>query len=218
MCSTDSGTPGPGDHERRCSSSLARESAAGPRRRTVLGAAGAGVVASLAGCLDAVNPLGDGGTDAPDPQSLGGGEDCDVCGMVIDKHPGPNGQLFYEDETPAGHPLPARFDALKQCFFPYKIEREERGWSRTAAYVTDYSAVEYDVSDESGATTISSHTEPSSFAPAEELQYVVGSDVQGAMGPDFVPFSEADDAAAFADEYGGDVVAFDEIGEGLVGR
>jgi len=187
----------------------------GTHRRRVLGAGAAGVAASLAGCLDGLT--GD-GSDAPAAVAIADDAACDVCGMVIEKHPGPNGQLFYADESPAGHDNPARFDALKQCFFPYKFERDAMGWSETAAYVTDYSAVDYDVSAESGATTISSHAEASAFAPAADLQYVVGSDVQGAMGPDFVPFSDGGDATSFAEEYGGDVVSFGEIGEGLVGR
>jgi nitrous oxide reductase accessory protein NosL len=187
----------------------------GTRRRRVLGAGAAGVAASLTGCLGSLT--GD-GTEAPPADAIAEDADCDVCGMIVAKHPGPNGQLFYDEESPDGHDNPARFDALKQCFFPYKLEHDAMGWSETAAYVTDYSAVDYDVSAESGATTISSHVAASAFAPAADLQYVVGSEVQGAMGPDFVPFSDGDDAAAFADEYGGDVVAFDDIGEGLVGR
>jgi nitrous oxide reductase accessory protein NosL len=38
------------------------------------------------------------------------------------------------------------------------------------------------------------------------------------MGPDFVPFSREADATAFADEYGGDVVEYGDIGEGLIGQ
>mgnify|MGYP006278509949 FL=1 len=38
------------------------------------------------------------------------------------------------------------------------------------------------------------------------------------MGPDFVPFSEESDADSFADEYGGQVVGYGDIGEGLLGR
>ncbi len=219
MCSPDSGASEADGSEERCLHPGGRQPAVSvTRRRAVLGAAGTGIAASLAGCLDSLGPLIDDDSDGPDPRGLGDGVDCDVCGMVIDKHPGPNGQIFYEDEGPDGHSLPARFDSLKQCFFPYRLEHDEMGWTETAAYVTDYSSVDYDVSSEGGTTTISSHVEPSSFGVAQELQYVVGSDVQGAMGPDFVPFSDGDDAAAFADEYGGDVVAFDEIGEGLVGR
>ena len=182
-------------------------------RRAVLGAS-AGVAASLAGCLGTLT--GDGET--PTAISLGEGLDCDVCGMVIEQHPGPNAQVFYDGDSPEGHDNPARFDSLKQCFFPYRLEREQLGWDLTVAYVTDYSSVDYDVSTQGGTTTISSHVASESFARAADLQYVVNSEVEGAMGPDFVPFSEQADAESFADEYGGEVVAYDDIGEGLVGQ
>ncbi|WP_135823357.1 nitrous oxide reductase accessory protein NosL [Halorussus ruber] len=185
------------------------------RRRNVLRAGALGITASLAGCLGGLT--GDGG-QAPAAVSLAGGLACDVCGMVIEKHPGPNGQIFYADESPEGHDNPARFDSLKQCFFPYKLEHDQMGWNLDAAYVTDYSSVEYDVSTQGGATTISSFTKPESFARAADLKYVVDSEVEGAMGPDFMPFSEEDDAQSFADEYGGEVVEYGDIGEGLIGK
>lgn len=192
----------------------ARRVDAEPTRRRVLRASAVGIGASLAGCVDGF--AGDGGGDAPDPVSLADERDCDSCGMVIGNHPGPNGQLFFEGEGPAGHENPARFDSLKRCFFPYRLERERRGRTVVAGYVTDYSAVEYDVSTRGGAATISSHADAASFARAEELRYVVDSDVEGAMGPDFVPFSEAADAESFADEYGGRVVGYEDIDEGLL--
>ena len=68
--------------------------------------------------------------------------------MIIQKHPGPVGQVFFRDNAPEGHDNPAYFDALKQCLFPYRLERENRGWSVTAQYVTDYSSVDYDVTTE----------------------------------------------------------------------
>jgi nitrous oxide reductase accessory protein NosL len=138
--------------------------------------------------------------------------------MVIQKHPGPVGQVFFEENTPDGHENPAYFDALKQCMFPYRLERESRGWSVAAQYATDYSNVDYDVTSEGGETYVSSHVAADAFAPTAELYYVVESEVRGAMGPDFVPFSDEDDATAFAGEYGGEAVEYDEIGEGLIGK
>lgn len=199
MCDT-SGTH---DHE--------RETTSGTTRRATLSAAAGGVAAAVAGCL------GD-GTTAPDPISLAGSLQCDVCGMVIGKHPGPNGQVFFAENGPEGHDPPARFDSLKQCLFPYLMEREQLGWDPTAVYVTDYSAVDYDVTTDGGKTFISSHTTPESFALANDRYFVVESDVEGAMGPDFLPFSDEADARSFSDEYGGEVLRFDEIDESVVGK
>lgn len=168
-------------------------------------------VGSLAGCLG-------GPETTPAPVALSGGLECDVCGMVIENHPGPSGQLFFEDEGPEGHDPPARFDSLKQCFFPYKLEHEAMGWTVTAVYVTDYSSVDYTIQTEGDTTYVSSHPEAEAFAPAAELDYLVGSDVTGAMGPDFIPFSTRADAETLQAEYGGEIVAYDEIDEGLVGR
>ncbi|WP_458207980.1 nitrous oxide reductase accessory protein NosL [Haladaptatus sp. NG-SE-30] len=209
MCSREHGS------ERHHCASHAHENRADERRRNVLRVGALGIATSLAGCIGNVLQ---GNGDVPEPVAVGGGLDCDACGMMIKKHPGPNGQIFYESNSPKGHDNPARFDSLKQCFFPFKFEHEQQGWNLVAGYVTDYSSVDYDVSTQGGTTTISSHTEPESFARAKELQYVVDSKVEGAMGPDFIPFSKQSDAKSFADEHGGEVIAFGDIDEGVVGK
>ena len=180
-------------------------------RRSVLAAGGALAASALAGCLQS-----DG--EQPDPVAIPDTAQCDVCGMIIANHPGPNGQIFYSDNSPEGHDNPAWFCSLKKCFFPYKLEHDRLGWTVAAMYVTDYSAVDYGTSTSGGVTYISAHREPASFGPARELSYVVESDVQGAMGPDFYPFSDAEDADGFAAEYGGRVLGFGDIGPDLVGR
>lgn len=180
-------------------------------RRTVLKAGGAVLSVSIAGCL--------GGTEqSTAPIGLAGSLQCDVCGMVIEKHPGPNGQIFFADQTPTGHAAPARFDSLKQCLFPYLLERKQQGWTPTSIYVTDYSAVEYTIQTQGSKTFISSHVDPASFASASALVYVVGSAVEGAMGPDFIPFSTDSDATAFRDEYGGDILEYDQIDASVIGQ
>lgn len=182
-------------------------------RRAVLGAGGAFVATALAGCLG-----GDGDAATPAAVAIGPDDVCDVCGMVVANHPGPNGQSYWRGHEPADHPAPFRFDSLKQCFFPHYFERRDRGWTAAALYVTDYSAVDYSVTEGAGSRHVSSHTEASSFAPARDLSYVVESGVGGAMGPDLVPFSDAGDADSFASEYGGEVVSFDDVTPALVGR
>jgi nitrous oxide reductase accessory protein NosL len=138
--------------------------------------------------------------------------------MVIEKHPGPNGQVFFRDNAPQGHDNPARFDALKQCMFPYLWEKQSLGWKASAIYVTDYSSIDYNVNTQGGNAYMSSHPEKEAFAKAEDLYYAVNSDVQGAMGYDFMPFSVESDATAYAEEWGGQVVRFGEIDEALVGK
>jgi nitrous oxide reductase accessory protein NosL len=191
------------------------ESAFAPSRRRILAVGGGFALSTLAGCLGGLN--GD-TASAPAAVAIGAQAACDECGMVISKHPGPNGQLFWEDHEPADHDPPYQFDSLKQCLFPHYFEKREQGWTLAGMYVTDYSTAEYTVSMDGDRPFITSHTDAESFAPASDLVYVVDSDIHGAMGPDFVPFSEKADAESFAGKYGGTVVSFDQITPTLAGK
>ncbi|MDY7082219.1 MAG: nitrous oxide reductase accessory protein NosL, partial [Halobacteria archaeon] len=102
--------------------------------------------------------------------------------------------------------------------FPYYFEHQRLDWKIAEAYVTDYSVVDYDVTTNKGKSYISSHTSPESFGVAEEMFYVVGSDLQGAMGADFIPFSSESDASSVGSDYGGEVVRFDGITPAMLGR
>jgi|AntRauMinimDraft_4_1070384.scaffolds.fasta_scaffold00244_19 nitrous oxide reductase accessory protein NosL len=183
-------------------------------RRRVLGATAAAVaVGGLSGCLS-----GDGGGDggkAPEAVTLDESDSCDVCGMVIPNHPGPTSEIFYADEEPAGHANPARFDSTWEAF-QFDFARQDEGWTREAFYVTDYSAVDYDLFEDGGDTLISTHPEADAFADADDVTFVVGSEVVGAMGRDLIAFGDEGDAEAFQSDYGGDLAAFDDIDEATV--
>lgn len=180
-------------------------------RRRLLATGGAIVAATIAGCSG-----GDATTPVPEPVTLSSGMDCDACGMIISSHPGPNGQIFYEDDDSIGHDNPARFEGLRSCLFPYYFEQERYDPTVLAVYVTDYSRVDFDLFSEAGETFISSHMDAESFAHAEDATFVVGSDVKGPMGDDFIPFSDSSDATDFVDERGGDLVSFDEIDQSML--
>ncbi|CCQ32430.1 NosL family copper-binding protein [Halorhabdus tiamatea SARL4B] len=160
----------------------------------------------MAGCLS---------SEAPDPVTLGTDDACDVCGMVIPQHPGPSAEVFYQDEKPSNHDNPARFDSTWEAF-QYDFERRDRGWTRTAFYVTDYSSVDYDIFTDAGTTFISTHPAAEAFTPASEVTFVVGSAVEGAMGRDLIAFSENEDATALADEYGGSTAQFDDVSRSTI--
>ncbi|WP_416841329.1 nitrous oxide reductase accessory protein NosL [Haloferax sp. DFSO52] len=177
-------------------------------RRNLLKAVGIGAVTGVAGCL------GGGGADdeqIPEPIDLSGGKQDDAGGMIIGDHFGPNGQIFYRDNSPDGHDNPAWFHTLSMGLFPYHFDRERQGWKALAIYVTDYSTVEYDLVEEAGETFISTHTAADTFGDATEMTYVVNSDVHGGMGKELHPFSSVDDAASFASEHDGSTVSHDEI-------
>lgn len=174
------------------------------RRRFGMGM-GAAITLSLGGCLG-----DDDAEERPDPVDLGDGRTCDVCGMVIADHYGPSAQAFYAGDRPEGRDGPAWFDSIREML-AFDEEQRTRGWEPIAYYVTDYSTVEYTVTEANGDRYISSHTEPASFVDATEAVYVIDGPIQGAMGPDLHPFSHSDDAESFAAKEGGDVADWSEI-------
>ncbi|AFK21421.2 nitrous oxide reductase accessory protein NosL (plasmid) [Haloferax mediterranei ATCC 33500] len=174
-------------------------------RRAATKAFSLGTLATLAGCL------GTSSETKPDPVDLSGQKEDDQGGMVIGLHAGPNGQIFYRDSSPEGHDNPAWFHTLSMGMFPYYFEHQQQGWEATAIYVTDYSVVEYELTEEEGDTFISTHTGADTFGNAREMTYVVGSEVLGGMGKDLIPFSSSADADAFIDEHGGSTVTFDDV-------
>jgi nitrous oxide reductase accessory protein NosL len=176
----------------------------GATRRAVI-AGTVGVAAWLAGCG------GDASSgEVPEPITLGQSDRCEVCGMVIPNHPGPSAQIFYRDRRPSGHDNPARFCSTWEAF-QYDFERQDEGWTRTVFYVTDYSAVEYELTRDAGDTLVSRHVAAGTFVDATTVTFVVGSEVKGAMGRDLIGFSERTDAEAFQADHGGDLMAFDEV-------
>jgi len=193
-------------NSRRCDHATASPGGL-PRRRVLASvAAVAGTGVGLAGCLE-----DDGVEDVPaDPVALDDGVSCDVCGMVIEDHHGPAGQLFYTDGEPEDRDGPARFDSVTELVV-YHEERRERGWELREAFVTDYSAVDYDLEERNDTTYITSHVAAETFVDATTVSYVVGSAVEGAMGRDYFPFSDDGDAAAFADDHGGELLAWEEL-------
>jgi nitrous oxide reductase accessory protein NosL len=185
------------------------------RRRTTLVACASLFAASgSSGCLGGVT--GATGGTTPTPFDLSGSKADDRGGMVVGRHGGPNGQIFYERNGPAGHDGPAWFHTLASGLFPYHFERERRGWTAAAIYVTDYSTVDYDLFEGDGRAHMPSPTGAETFGDGTTATYVGGSSVFGGMGPDLFPFSDAADARAFVDRHSGRTITFDEITPHLI--
>ncbi|MFA9425445.1 nitrous oxide reductase accessory protein NosL [Natronorubrum sp. A-ect3] len=183
-----------------------------PRRRFLQAAGVAGSVA-LAGCF------GDDGTDeVDDPISIESGHDCVVCSMVVDQHPGPSGHAFY----PADDDVHGTDDdgivayCSSACAYEHYFEQYESGHEPLVLYLTDYSSVDWDVYEEQGLEFITAHLEAEAHAPATDLEFVVDSDVLGAMGESLIGFGSAEDADSFADEYGGERFDHDSVTRELV--
>jgi len=193
-------------------------------RRRVLGAAGTGVAAGLAGCLDALDS-GDSGT-APDPVDLSGTKFDYEGGMEIGCHGGPNGQICYADNEPEtphdpGDSSEARdnlawFHTLVFGLFPYHLDRLDDGWEAEVVYVTDYSTVDWELRGDGNTQQMPAPTAPDTFADATDLTYVAESGVSGGMGAELFPFSADGDAEAFVESHGGQTVSFDDIDRRLI--
>ena len=177
-------------------------------RRAVLTTMAVAGVGGLAGCLG-------NGRDGPEPISLDDGQECDNCGMRIEMHPGPVGEAFYGDDAPPSLPDDREngvaWFCSSTCTYNYMLENEEQGYEPMISYGTDYSSVEYELSDDGGTTVISAHLEAEAFADLRDLNFVANSEVEGAMGRSLIGFSDADEAEAFADEHGGDVITHEDV-------
>ncbi|MFP9190234.1 nitrous oxide reductase accessory protein NosL [Natronosalvus vescus] len=174
-------------------------------RRRFLACTAIATTAGLAGCL------GNDDDDAPpaEPIALTGGRECAVCGMVIEDHYGPAGQVFYDDDDDD----PVTYDSLTELLVHHD-EQRQRGTDARGVFVTDYSSVDYDLEEQGGSPYISTHAEQEAFADATELLYLVDSAIHGAMGPDHVPFSSREDAEALREDVGGEIREWDDLVEG----
>ena len=178
-----------------------REPRSTGRRRLLVGV-GAGLSLAAAGCL------GDEGASIT-PISLDGERACDQCGMIIEDHPGPVGQIHFEDDEPEGG-RPGQF-CSSVCMYTYRFDAEDAGRTVLAAFLTDYSLVDQEVFREGSDTMFSSHVGSEAFSRTTDLTVVARSEVVGAMGPELIPFSDDDDVDAFVDEYGGEPMPAEDV-------
>ncbi len=140
----------------------------------VLGAAGAGAAARAIELPPGDAPRG----PAPQP---GARDLCPVCGMLVAKYPAWIASITYRD----GHSH--FFDGAKDLFkYLFRLERYAPGRRRediAAVRVTEYYGL--------------------SRIDARTAHFVIGSDVLGPMGHEFVPLASAADAAEFMHDHKG---------------
>lgn len=130
----------------------------------------------------------------PPPVELSSDAIGHYCSMVVAEHPGPKAQIFVSDVA-----VPRWFPSVRDMF-AYTMLPEENQDIR-AIYVSDTGASDNYATVADGA-----------WVEAMNAHYVLGSKIAGGMGlPETIPFADAIDAAAFAQEYGGKVVSFDEV-------
>ena len=116
------------------------------------------------------------------------------CQMNVLEHGGPKGQIALD-----GYPGGAIFVSQISDTVAY-LRMPEQNYKVLATYVTDMGTAPW---DEPGKAQ---------WILIEKAVFVVGSDQMGGMGqPEYVPFSDPQKAAAFAEAHGGKVVSLVDI-------
>ncbi|MCG8508459.1 MAG: nitrous oxide reductase accessory protein NosL [Rhodospirillales bacterium] len=142
----------------------------------------------LTGCKD------DQAMGKADPTTLDREAVGHYCGMIVADHPGPKGQIFVEGRIDPYWFTSVR-DTIAFTLLPEEPKRITGIYVNDTARIGDWEAPEM-----------------SSWIGAETAWYVIGSSRRGGMGAaETVPFKEKQQAAAFAEDFGGHVVAFSEI-------
>lgn len=144
--------------------------------------AAAGTVALLA--CDKTGPL-------QEPAEITGATSCSLDGMILADYPGPKAQIHY-----AGQNQPDFFCDTTEMFNIYLNPEQVRNVK--ALYVQDMGVAKWEQPE--GA-----------WIDAKAAFYVVGSKMQGSMGPTFASFAQEAAATRFAEQYGGKVHRFADI-------
>lgn len=145
-------------------------------------------IALLSGCSKEESKV----TVAPDPVIIQNGEECDLCGMYINRFPGPKGQVFERGGIPA-----KRFCSTRDMF-AYALQ-PEHSHRIEHIYVHDVATAAWD------------NQEAATYINAKTAFFVTGHKLHGAMGPALASFSKRLDAESFIKENGGKILTFDEI-------
>ena len=116
---------------------------------------------------------------------------CELDGMLLSDYGGPKAQIHY-----AGQEKPAFFCDTVELFNTLLAGEQVR--AIRAVYVQDMGQANWD--------------EPKGhWIDAKSGIYVLGSKRHGSMGPTIASFAQEQDAAKFAQEYGGKVLRFGDI-------
>ena len=115
---------------------------------------------------------------------------CPVCGMFVAPYPNWVGQIVFKDGERFYFDGPK--DLFSYYFAPGRYMSARKRADIAEIYVTDYYSV--------------------AAIDGRKAFYVIGSDVRGPMGKEFVPFAKKTDADGFLKDHKGEkVLRFDEI-------
>jgi len=126
------------------------------------------------------------------PVAFESGDECHVCGMIITELPGAKAQALESSGTAVRKFCSAQ-DMLSWWLQP------ENQHLKAELYVHDVAKTPWD------------HPKDEHLIDARTAWYVVGSSLQGAMGPSLVSFSSREAAQLLADSKGGRVLSWDQL-------
>lgn len=124
-------------------------------------------------------------------------DECHLCGMLISNFTGPKAELFRKGITQADGNAVKKFCSTRDMFSFYLDPENKR--NVTSILVHDMSKAPWDAPKDEF------------FIDARTAWYVIGSSQTGAMGKTLASFSKQTDAEAFASEFGGRVISFEQI-------
>lgn len=128
----------------------------------------------------------------PNPVHFESGDECHVCGMIIEGFPGPKGQAITEKDQHVRKFCSTR-DMFAWVLQPENVNRDH------TLYVHDMAQTDWQ------------NPNDTALIDARDAFYVAGSDRAGAMGPTLASFATERSANEFMKEYGGQVLKFGEI-------
>ncbi|MFO7994039.1 MAG: nitrous oxide reductase accessory protein NosL [Marinobacter sp.] len=142
----------------------------------------------LAGCSESQEQV----TEKPAPVHIESGDECHVCGMAITRFPGPKGEAITAREQQVNKFCSTR-DMFTWALQPENAKRDH------TLYVHDMAQTDWE------------HPDDTALIDAREAFFVVGSERTGAMGPTLASFASENSALEFANEFGGEVVKFQDV-------
>lgn len=132
---------------------------------------------------------------AQSPPKPGSKDLCPVCGMLVSKYPNWVATIVYRDGH--AHHFDGAKDMLRFWREPGKYASGHNRDDMASIWVTDY----YNLKP----------------MEARKAFYVIGSDVMGPMGHEFVPLATREDAADFLKEHKGKrILGFDQVTPALL--
>lgn len=161
------------------------------RRRILIGFSGL-TLATLIGCEENQR------TAARLPVPIVDGDECHLCGMIINNFPGPKGQTYVFQ----GGDEPFKFCSTRDLF-AYVSMPEAQSIVREI-YVHDIEATTWD--------------KPAfeAFIDGRAAWYVADQPLRGAMGPTLASFREQAAAERFIEQHGGRLLTFADIDVDLI--